>query len=388
MVNARLAVIAAIALGGVERVAAQPSPAPDDAPATGGAPQVPVLCDGRGCTDLDFAEFVRRVEAARESASGEAGQPESRRALFEALEQADPEWQVVSEPFGVAAKHFGGEDFLDSSIVLALPPWAHARTVDGMRLGFMTDATIEPAPVIELRAPTGVPRGAQADPDVPLVPGGPADDLSFLDVVLIGNAYRYHCSGILIAQDAVLTASHCAPATRVAVAHSFTQVYARVKVTATEHHPTLDAAVLRLDRSLPVPVRPRRKLGATPPRGPVGIVRIIGFGASDMRHPATFGVKRRRDAAVTGWGCDRGRARAAGCNPAAEMIVTAVGGGDTCTGDSGGPLLEPVGDEYHLLAITSRATASGGALCGRGGIYVRVDVLDPWLTSLVEKKRP
>lgn len=231
------------------------------------------------------------------------------------------------------------------------------------------------APVI-VAEPAVAARGERR----PVVP----DDREFLDVVLVGGERGFHCTGLLVAPTAVLTAAHCAPAAVVGFGHRATRLFARVTVASVTPHPTLDVALLRLDRAVPLPIRARRR--AIDDAAPAAMVRLVGFGVDDVRHPTSFGVKRRADVHASGWGCDRGRARSARCRPGAELLLTAVGGTDTCRGDSGGPVLEPTVDGFRLLAITSRSTASGGATCGRGGIYVRADVIDPWLTSLLEKR--
>jgi secreted trypsin-like serine protease len=67
------------------------------------------------------------------------------------------------------------------------------------------------------------------------------------------------------------------------------------------------------------------------------------------------------------------------------MVIASIGGRDTCWGDSGGPVLEPFAETWRLIAITSRPTLHGGASCGRGGIYIRIDVIDAWLTQALKE---
>ena len=215
-------------------------------------------------------------------------------------------------------------------------------------------------------------------------PAAAPDDREFLDVVLVGNAHGYHCTGMLVAPTAVLTAAHCAPAATVGLGLRARQLLAQVAVVDATLHPRLDVALLRLARAVPLPIRPRRR--AVDRVAPASMVRLVGFGVDDVRHPTSFGVKRSVEVPAAGWGCDRGRVRSTRCQPGAELLLIAVGGADTCRGDSGGPVLEPTDNGYRLLAITSRSTASGGAPCGRGGIYVRADAIDPWLTSLLEAR--
>lgn len=226
---------------------------------------------------------------------------------------------------------------------------------------------------------------AAADlPRTPPRPRQPPDDESFLDVVAIGDDAGYHCTGVLVAPDALLTAGHCLPATRVAIATALARPLLELPVRASHRHPELDAALVRLPRGLPLVVRARRR--ADQQRDPSGTMRLVGFGIDEPRTRAGFGIKRRVDAETTSWGCDGVRAKTTGCIPGAELVLAGVGGRDTCLGDSGGPVLELDGEDYRLIALTSRPVARGGAACGRGGIYVRVDALDPWLTPLLEER--
>lgn len=210
------------------------------------------------------------------------------------------------------------------------------------------------------------------------------DDRSFIDVVGVGDASGFHCSGILVEARAVLTAAHCLPATRIGIGNEVHQFLATLDVVDTVRHPTLDVALLRLAVDVPVPLRPLRTTHDDRP--PRAVVRIVGFGVDEPRKQGGFGVKRRVDVAVERWGCDRERAVSAGCQRDAELVVAGVGGRDTCWGDSGGPVLEPTDTTYRLLAITSRPVARGGAACGRGGIYVRVDAFADWLQATREQR--
>lgn len=217
----------------------------------------------------------------------------------------------------------------------------------------------------------GMPREADLD-----------DDLDpFADVVLVGSATGYHCTGILIAASAVLTAAHCLDATRVAFGNTVTDGVA-VSVTTSARHPTADVAILRLEHPAAITVRPRRRSVSVPP--PLGVVRILGFGVVNPLRLDTFGKKRRLDVAIDGWGCDSTRASGLGCDARTELLLRGGRGNDTCYGDSGGPMFERTPDGWRLLGITSRGTRPKRILCGEGGIYSRVDVIDAWIEEALK----
>ncbi|MGN6106189.1 MAG: S1 family peptidase [Kofleriaceae bacterium] len=218
-------------------------------------------------------------------------------------------------------------------------------------------------------------RAAVVGPDVVEL----ADELdAFDEVVLVGGA-GYRCSGVLIGPRHVLTAGHCLPATRVGFGHAMDGATA-IAVETTTRHPSADVAVLRLVAPVAIPVRARRRDPRAAP--PLGVVRAIGFGVSDPRALTGFGRKRRIDVAIDGWGCTPGRAGELGCVPERELLLRGGRGNDTCLGDSGGPLYEQTSAGWRLVGITSRGTRPRKLLCGEGGVYARVDVLDAWIEEV------
>lgn len=200
------------------------------------------------------------------------------------------------------------------------------------------------------------------------------------DVVAVGSSRGWGCSGVVVAPRVVLTARHCLPATRVALGPSLQGQPRILRVQSSRAAPdrSLDAALLFLEA--PTEVAPRITRMSAEDAPPEGDVMIVGFGVTSPDQPETYGLRRLAQVQVSGWGCDGDRAQETGCIPGRELVLTDTRS-DTCAGDSGGPVLEPIGDGWQLLGLTSRALAPGESSCGSGGIYTRADVLFPWLQA-------
>lgn len=258
--------------------------------------------------------------------------------------------------------------------------------LDKLREGFPQSFIVQPGPPVRIVGPSAPP---------PLVlRRNPQEilDQVYGDVVAVGRQTGYHCSGVLVAPRAVLTARHCLPATQVLFGHDIRtpELIATPVRAITPFDPQVDAALLELSASIRLPQRPRR--GNRDQQPPFGAVRLVGFGANDTSGSSGYGIKRSTDVPVLGWGCDGYRARSTGCDPAWELLIPRSGDRDTCDGDSGGPVLEWHGGRWTLLGITSRPVAAARLRCGAGGIYLRADRLTPWLDeqlrAISEKANP
>jgi hypothetical protein len=211
-------------------------------------------------------------------------------------------------------------------------------------------------------------------------------------VVAVGNEGGYQCSGVLVGSQAVLTARHCLPASRVLLGQSLREQSTEVRVVeAVPAAGSTDAALLRLVTPVSAAVAERRPASESTP--PSRRLRLAGFGSTRTSRGRDFGRVHSLD--IPGqatWGCDALRAQWAGCDPASELVIAQTGGRDTCDGDSGGPVFELLthGDgtrqtcQWRLLGITSRPIASAHVRCGEGGVYTRVDTLEQWINEVLE----
>lgn len=196
----------------------------------------------------------------------------------------------------------------------------------------------------------------------------------FADVVLVGDAERFFCSGVVVRANIVITAKHCAHATRIGLGHSIDAVRS-IAIERVTTHPTEDIAVATLVRNVNVLPHPVRLHSHTPPTARIA---IVGFGVRDPVRVAGFGTRRLREILTDGWGCDTRRSVELGCRPT-ELLLRGGRDNDTCFGDSGGGAFEYTPAGWRLIGITSRGTVPKRVICGEGGVYVRTDAVARWL---------
>ena len=226
--------------------------------------------------------------------------------------------------------------------------------------------------------------------------GKNAEDHEFQEVVALFGIKPGVCSGVLVAADKVLTAHHCACngiASRVVFGRSFEHSSTRSVVVdklyfvSCDSDPTgSDLAVLIIEPSSSItPARISGRLSQ------LDHTTVVGFGRAGVGRPAK--VKRYADIMVISDSCTGNTpvegevvsdAVRYGCIPGRELVAgSPAWPGDSCDGDSGGPLFEGTAARA-LVGITSRGVRASNAWgCGAGGVYTRLDgEAREWLSGL------
>ncbi len=201
------------------------------------------------------------------------------------------------------------------------------------------------------------------------------------------------CTGTLIAPDVVLTAGHCVdgnPTTVIANTTNYNGtggIRASIKkITAYPNwENTFDVAVIVLQQPI---------TGVTP--RPIGtgctfqgftenmMVRLVGFGLTDVQGQGNNTTLREAMAPVLDADCSGGNGCAPGAAPAGEFIAGG-NGTDSCYGDSGGPVYLDTPRGTVVIGAVSRGLDNSPTPCGGGGIYVRTDKVLQWIEQTAGK---
>jgi len=239
---------------------------------------------------------------------------------------------------------------------------------------------------------------------------------------------RATCTGVIIADDAILTAGHCSCGSDyqlwfgdvIGGPGSKSQRVARDQVLkypgyscnrVDSSQPGADYALIKFRPEALGSFDERQSLYDVAKIMPPAFARssrlaqsnrllVVGYGLTERD---TIGEKRAASIPVRTWECSEAWAERRGCQPFSEFILSELGlsgtrlgqTGDSCGGDSGGPAFARVATtdkcgavEYadYLVGITSRGMwldqrEESGKRCGGGGIYqvvARYPILD-WL---------
>jgi hypothetical protein len=222
----------------------------------------------------------------------------------------------------------------------------------------------------------------------------------FQNCVLIGDASGYFCSGVLISDQLVLTAGHCADGGEPSkVLFGTGEDDPRAEVFdvdgpvernpgySRDHNYLNDLTLIVLRDK----VSPTLKPAKIAPSSVFTVqqfrsVRLVGFGTSDQQARQGFGVKRYGDTAVVSPDCRQSGDEKYGGHPGLEFVAGDQRV-DTCRGDSGGPVFWEGSDKEWLLAgTTSRWTENHSHICGDGGIYVRTDQYRQWIRDVAGRR--
>ncbi len=194
------------------------------------------------------------------------------------------------------------------------------------------------------------------------------------------------CSGTLIAPDVVLTAGHCTgiePTEVVANTTNYNgggQHIAIESITAyPDYQQKFDVAVVVLVSPV-VGVAPRSVAGHCTFSGFADetMVHLVGFGLTDEAGVGANTALREAMAPVLDATCSGGNGCRDAIAPQGEFVAGG-NGGDSCFGDSGGPVYLDTARGPVLVAAVSRGLDDSATPCGGGGIYVRTDKVLAWI---------
>jgi hypothetical protein len=221
---------------------------------------------------------------------------------------------------------------------------------------------------------------SKAQDDTKIINGQPVSTQEYSDVVFV-RSDCCSCTGTLISPNVVVTAAHCLENTQVReirIGSNFRSGNSfRVKPNGQIPHPQYrfpsnDIALLILQERVPPSVAMPRAIATAEQIAAARLGRAIGFGITET---GQSGIKMMADIPFIRNDCSSG---SFGCR--GKEMVLGRGESDTCNGDSGGPLMVQVGNDYLLAGVTSRAIATSGTIiingqryaCGYGGIYSNV----------------
>ncbi len=195
-------------------------------------------------------------------------------------------------------------------------------------------------------------------------------------VVAILEGGRLVCSGVAVAEDAVLTAGHCVQAfayksVLVVSKQGRRLLRIRERILNAEfrpNEPETDYALIRTAEPLGVSALPLAS--STPTAGQD--LRVVGFGVDGVPARSSTGAGEERR-----WGTSR-------VQSIAERSFVAGGESQPCIGDSGAPALLRWPDGHAAIA---GLCVSGSPRCTGGARFLRADLLAAFLRANLASSR-
>jgi secreted trypsin-like serine protease len=230
-----------------------------------------------------------------------------------------------------------------------------------------------------------------------MVGGAPAVDASaYRSEIMILSGRGNLCTGIVLAQDLVLTAAHCIEpglsyklyeldAERKPVFHDVAKTVVHPqfsKATFDANRATPDLALLKT--AAPLPARFLPAALATPrPRVAVGEgFVVVGYGVTAPRDNRSAAVLRKAVLAATG---QPGNLQLRLLDPATKGDTPGLG---ACTGDSGGPVYEDRDGKRLVYGVVSWSTGPK-ASSGCGGLtgVTPLELYSDWIGRTAKSLR-
>ncbi|HRO68018.1 MAG TPA: trypsin-like serine protease [Pseudobdellovibrionaceae bacterium] len=206
-------------------------------------------------------------------------------------------------------------------------------------------------------------------------------------VALYDTGGGFLCTGTLIDKNLVVTAAHCIPQDiskmLVIFGNKVQKTAPMAKVNGAIAYPTWnprsprdqgDIAVVSFEGTTPDFFRPLPILPEQYARvlRKGTLVMMLGYGLTDAINKTGSGVLRYTSA----------RIEDAQYGPTEILLDESLGKG-TCSGDSGGPVIIMVGEQAHILAVTSR----GDQFCNNKGVYTKTTAYKAWIDEAAGKLR-
>jgi MYXO-CTERM domain-containing protein len=219
----------------------------------------------------------------------------------------------------------------------------------------------------------------------PVVGGAPVTAGEFPDVVLVAG-WTGVCSGVVVAPNLVLTAGHCSEIDPQGVLVGSVDysvpdgrwIAIEKLVAYPDWQHSFDVAVIVLAEAV-TGVAPRA-IGDGCAIRDGNELRVVGFGLVDPGGSNASTALESATIRVDDAACTADPACRTAIAPDAELV--AGGSAATaCFGDSGGPLLADGATDAVLLGVVSRATGEATAPCRGASVYVRADVVAPWIEA-------